>query len=385
MVQVRIEPDWYMIGFSTDKPFRMEGFHSPNILWILDEAKGLERWLYDAVEGSLTGGNSRVLELSTTDGADQQCPFRQHHESELNSWNCISLSAFDSPFVNPSHFPESKLHMNKDLYNYGKSKTGREWPKKLEEKIQIVEEATIKDKKMMWTTKRPDLWETKILGEFTTSGESNLLPLSWVMSAVDAKIEYTEDDAYSKRHGLDIARMGTDKTVLTTKERKELLPQEIWGKKNTMQTVGIVRNLIEPNEMIQVDACGLGAGVFDRLAELGQPVIGLDSAHKAFDDQKFANLKAEMWWCSREIFERQYEEGNILSIPDDPELIEDLTGMKYLIKSDGRIIVEDKKEFKKRMGRSPDQGDSCVYCLYEPPLFEEEYYGEADDDTDIFL
>ena len=330
----------------------------------------------------MTGGRARVLELSTTDGADQQSAFRQHHTEERTAWNCIQLSAFDSPFVNPSHFPNEQKYINKELFNYGKPLKGREWPKSLENDIQITNEPDIKDKRMLWEIKRPELWKTKILGEFSTEGENNLIPLSWVQSAVNSEVD---DTITGHCYGLDVARMGNDLSVLTERENKIVYPQEVWGKKNTMQTVGIVKNLIEDDDLIKVDACGLGAGVFDRLAELGQPVIGLDSAHKAFDDQKFFNLKAEMWWCAREIFERQYEEGNILSISDDPELIEDLTGMKYLIKSDGRIIVEDKKEFKKRMGRSPDQGDSFVYCIYEPPVFEDEYYGEADDEQDIFL
>ncbi len=382
MLQVRIEPDWYMIGFSTDKPFRMEGFHSPNILWILDEGKGLEKWLYDAVEGSLTGGNARVLELSTTDGADQQCPFRQHHSTDLHAWNCIKLSAYDSPFVDPAQFPDAKKYMNQDLYKYGKPRKGREWPEELEEEIQIVEEATIKDKKELWQIKRPDLWETKILGEFSTTSENNIIPLDWVLSAVDSEIDDT--DSFDK-YGFDAARMGSDKCVLTRQTGKLIHPQEIWGKKNTMASTGMIRSSIEPTDLIQVDACGLGAGIFDRLAELGQPVIGLDSAHAAFDDQKFFNLKAEMWWCAREKFERQYEEGNVLSIPNDPELIEDLTGARYIIKSDGRIIIEDKKEYKKRMGRSPDQGDSFVYTVFEVQEFEDQYFGESDDENIIMI
>ena len=157
ILQVRIDPEWYMIGFSTDKPFRMEGFHSQNILWVLDEAKGLEKWLYDAIEGSLTGGFSRVLELSTTDGADQQSVFRQHHNSERSEWNCIKFSAFDSPFVDIKHFAKYKKHVNKKLYKYGKPEKGREWSKELEKSIQIVTEKYIKGKQS-WITKRPDYY-----------------------------------------------------------------------------------------------------------------------------------------------------------------------------------------------------------------------------------
>ena len=138
-------------------------------------------------------------------------------------------------------------------------------------------------------------------------------------------------------------------------------------------------------EIVKVDACGLGSGAFDDLAEAGHAVIGLDSASSAFDPVKFKNLRAEIWWNARDIFRKQFEEGNVISIPNDPELIMDLTGLQYKPLTSGQYLMEAKEVYKKRLGRSPDKGDSCVYCLYEPPVYEEEYYGEVDDDNDIFL
>ena len=382
MQQVRIAPDWYMIGFSTDKPFRIEGFHGKHILWILDEAKGLPQWVYDAVEGSLTGGFSRMLEISTTDGADQQCPLRIHHTSDREKWNCAKFSAFDSPFVDPKEFPEYKKHINTELYNYGKPKAGTEWPIKLSDEIQIITPEYIHDHED-WIIKRPDLWETKILGDYSTSTESNIIPIKWIESAINAEV--INDPSVQRKWGFDVARMGTDKCILTPIEDKTVYEQISWGKTKTMESAGIARQHAGEDGLIQIDSCGVGAGVFDRLAELGQPVIGLDSAAKAFDSKTYFNLKAEMWFNVRELFELQYENGNVLSIPNDPELIEDLSGAKYLIKSDGRIIIEDKKTYKKRLGRSPDKGDSFVYGVYKPPNLEYIYEGEATEEEDIFL
>jgi len=381
MQQVRITPDWYMIGFSTDKPFRMEGFHGKHILWILDEAKGLPQWVYDAVEGSLTGGFSRLLEISTTDGADQQCPLRIHHTSERAKWNCAKFSAFDSPFVAPEDFPEYRKHINPILYDYGKPTSGPEWPIKLADKIQIITPEYIRDH-MDWIAKRPDLWETKILGDFATTTENNIIPIKWIESAVNAKVDNPEAE---RSYGFDVARMGSDRCVLTPINGKIVEEQIAWGKTKTMESVGKVRQIAGEDALIKVDSCGVGAGVFDRLAEIGQPTIGLDSAAKAFDNKTYFNLKAEMWFNVRTLFEAQYEMGDVLSIPDDRELIEDLSGAKYLVRSDGRIIVESKEIFKKRLGRSPDKGDSFVYGLYEPPNLEYVYEGEATEGEDVFL
>ena len=380
--EIRIDPDWYMLGFSTDKPYRMEGFHDANILWILDEAKGLEQWLFDAVEGSMTGGQARILELSTTDGADQQCSFRKHHSQERSAWNCIKFSAYDSPFVNPSKFPREKKYMNQDLFKYGRPKNKSEWPKKLQPEIQITNEPDIKEKRKMWEIKRPDLWETKVLGEFAKESEYNLIPLAWVESAINAVVDAGDG---ATRYGFDVARMGNDQCVLTKMTGKTVEFQDTWGKKKLSWSVGKLMAETKLSDIINVDACGVGAGVFDDLAEQGHAAVGLDSAASAFDTKTYKNLRAEMWFNARAIFEEQYENGNVISIPDDDELIEDLTGIRYKPLPNGQYLMENKEEYKKRLGRSPDKGDSFVYNVYIPPLYAEEYYGEADDDTDIFL
>lgn len=365
-LHVKVKPEWYMLGFSTDKPHKAEGYHSPHILWILDEAKGLNQWLYDALEGSMTGGTARVLEISTTDGADQQCPFRRHHNTERRNWNCIHFSAFDSPFVNPLEFKEYEHYFNKELYNYGKPKDRPEWDLKLTEKIQIATSGWIKEQEKDWKKTREDLWETKVLGEFSTTTDNNVIPLDWIMSAVNANITVVEESEY----GLDVARFGDDTNVLVHRKGGSVQFIKEWGKINTMETVGKVILERTDNGIIKVDMIGVGAGVFDRLAEQGQPVIGVDSAKKAWKDDTYFNLRAEMWFTLRNYFEKQYREGNTISIPDDAELISDLSGMKYTIHSDGRMKIEKKDDFKKRYGRSPNKGDALVYAFAKLDYWE---------------
>lgn len=379
---IKTSQDSYMIGFATDQPVSLEGFHAPHILWILDEAKGLPQWVYDAVEGSFTGGFVRVLELSTTDGAEQQGPFRQHHTRGRDVWKCIQFSAFDSPFVGPDEFPEYSSKRNMDLYDFGKPLDKPEWPVDLTTEIQITSQEDILEKERDWKEKRTDLWVTKVFGEFSLSSEDNVIPLDWVMSAVNASVVQTD---YEESYGLDIARMGSDRCVLTSKIGKEFQPQECWGKRKFPYSAGRVLKSCDRESVIKADINGLGVGLFDILAASGQAIIGLDSASKAYNEKAFVNLRAEAWWAAREMFERQYEEGNVCSIPDDPELIEDLTGIKYTYKLDGRIIIEPKEKYKLRLGRSPDKGDSFVYNVYNPIEVAEEFLGEADEENDIYV
>lgn len=370
-LRIDVTPEWYMMGFSTDRAENVEGFHSPNILWILDEAKGMPAWMYDAVEGSMTGGNSKVLEISTTDGADQQCPFRKHHTSERAGWNCIHFSAFDSPFVHPDDFPEYEKHKNKKLYKYGKLKDKAEWDISLSSKIQIATKEWILDRHEGWFVKYPMMWETKVIGDFSTQTEDNVIPLAWVESAINAEVSGEDPCEY----GVDVAWKGDDRDVLTKRIGGKVIWQEMWAKTNPMETTGKCIKFYDKDGIFKVDSIGIGAGVFSRLAELGYPVIGIDSRKDAWDNKTYFNIRAEMWFTLRHLFERQFNTGNVISIPNDSELIEDLTGMKYVIHSDGRIIIEKKEKFKSRFGRSPDKGDSLVYAFADLDKFVMEEEG----------
>ena len=374
-LRVGIDEETYMIGFSTDRATNIEGYHAPNILWILDEAKGLPEWLYDSIEGSLTGGNSRVLEISTTDGADQQCAFRRHHTTERTEWNCIRFSAFDSPFVNPNDYEEYNPEKNPLLYKYGKPKKCREWPAKLEPEIQLATNEWINDRIKAWSKYKQDLLVTKVFGRYSAEDSQNILPIEWVESAIEAKVDAT----LPREYGLDVARFGDDETVLFERNGGTFKEALVWGKKDTMETAGIVKQCIDRNDdhgVTKVDIIGIGAGVFDRLAEQSVPVIGVGSGAKAYNENAYFNHKAEIWFHAQSIFKEQYDKGNALSIPNDKGLIEELTAMRYLTHSDGRLRVEKKEEFKKRVGRSPDRADAFVYCLYH-------YAAEVNDDEYI--
>lgn len=369
-VQVKIAPDWYMYGFSTDYATNMEGHHAPAILWILDEAKGLPKWLYDSAEGSMTGGFSRILEISTTDGAGQQCPLRLHHTTDTGRWKCIHLSAFDSPLVamDDPDFEKYRRLMNPDLVKYGRPEHGTEWPLEIGREIQLTDKAYILDHQRDWEIKEPETWKTKIGGDFSTLGEDVVIPLEWIMAATNnTKVKPRPERTC---FGLDVGELGTDSSVLTERNGGVVQPQETWQGVEPMQLAGRVVLITAKRGPIHIDKIGVGSGPFWRLLEMGHPVVGVDSAASPLhdtDEEAFLNLRAEMWWHARAVFLRNYEEGDVLSIPDDPALREELSAVHYEIRSDGRIKIEEKKKIIKRIGRSPDKGDSLIYCLANLP------------------
>jgi len=360
---VHIASEWFMIGFSTDNATSIEGYHAPNILWILDEAKGLDSWVYDSLEGSMTGGNSRVLEISTTDGADQQTAFFQHHHKERAQWKTIHLSAFDSPFVRVEAFKKLSPKRLKILHDYGKPFKGQEWPDEWRERIQIVDEDYIKEKADTWKKSRIDLWQTKIEGDLLDVSAHNIIPLVWVESAINAEVTPVNNTV---TYGLDVG-VGGDPSVLVKKVDKRIEYVYDWVDTNTMRTTGeVVRRLNKAPGIVRIDMIGVGHGVFNRLDELGKPVIGIDSRNKpALEfEEVYLNLRSQMWFHMRDLFEAQYLHGNAISIPDDAELIEELTCVMFKTMSNGRIVVESKEDLKKesRLGRSTNKADALIYA-----------------------
>ena len=55
-----------------------------------------------------------------------------------------------------------------------------------------------------------------------------------------------------------------------------------------------------------------------------------------------------------------------LDIPNDVILKQDLTGRLFGYDVKNRKKIEKKEEFRKRYHRSPDDGDGCVLCTYDP-------------------
>ena len=83
-------------------------------------------------------------------------------------------------------------------------------------------------------------------------------------------------------------------------------------------------------------------------------------SNDVFEKNEYANIVTEMFFFLKE---ELIQNKNVI-IPDDMELIEDLSSRKYLFKSDGRLIIESKDEVKKRIKRSPGRGDSFLLAVY---------------------
>ncbi len=168
------------------------------------------------------------------------------------------------------------------------------------------------------------------------------------------------------RFGLDVARFGDDKCVLTVRRGRLVMRQAVWGKTDLMSTAGRVRQEVLAYrgkgahvEQIAVDVIGVGAGVADALrAWFGEDVVADVNVSVKLDDGANYNLRAAMWSSMREWLPTA-------ALPNDPELRTDLTGLRYSYRG-GLLLLESKDEAKKRGLKSPDRGDSLALTFAAP-------------------
>jgi hypothetical protein len=108
---------------------------------------------------------------------------------------------------------------------------------------------------------------------------------------------------------------------------------------------------------ILVDSIGLGAGVVDRLKELGLPATGINvSESPSFSAAgQYVNVKAELWYRGKAWLEKRD-----CKLPNDDRLINELATVRYKFASNGKTQIESKDEIKRRGLKSPDVADSFI-------------------------
>jgi hypothetical protein len=165
--------------------------------------------------------------------------------------------------------------------------------------------------------------------------------------------------------GVDVARFGDDKTAFAFREGRKVHWVVSKSKYSTMDTVGEVVQLHRRHRFkrIFVDVIGVGAGVVDRLRELGLAniVVAVNSSERAIDDKHYYNKRTEMWGEFRE-----WLKDGPCSIPDEDALAADVGAVTYKFDSNGRWQLEKKEDMKKRILRSPDEGDAVALTFAEP-------------------
>jgi hypothetical protein len=202
----------------------------------------------------------------------------------------------------------------------------------------------------------------EFLCDFRAAGDDQLLSLNDVEAA--SRIEYKPGamDYAPKILGVDPARFGNDRSVIVPRQGLQVFKPMVYRGLDNMELANRVALKIEQwqPDAVFVDA-GAGAGVIDRLRQLGHSVVEVNFGGRA-SDQRYVNKRTEMW------FEMAESVRAGLSIPNDNALKLELATPFYKFDSQNRLALESKDDIKKRMpeGASPDIADALALTYAFP-------------------
>lgn len=203
----------------------------------------------------------------------------------------------------------------------------------------------------------PELYAHKWLGEPLSQTDNAILNRTDVLQAMEREVS----DEGQIEVGVDVARMGDDRTCFYKRKGLKIIDFVEYKSKRTTDIVYYLKNFINSDKkiLLKIDDTGVGAGVTDPLIAEEYNVMPVNFGSSPKDKDKYPNAISEMWFGFKDIL-------NQVQIPYDQDLLMELSTREWKMDIKGRRAVESKDIYKKRGFRSPDKADALLLCFYEP-------------------
>ena len=137
------EEEWFASWVPCKNPKNVEGYHGENLLWIVEEAKGVPDAVFESIHGALSQANNYFY-ISSTCSAPQGY-FYETHTKKLDQWDVFKIPSWESPRVSPERI-----------------------------------EGWIKE----WGEDSP-IYQARVAAEFPDEDTFTMVPLSWLLRSVE--------------------------------------------------------------------------------------------------------------------------------------------------------------------------------------------------------
>lgn len=339
--------EWFAVARTASKPDALQGFHADDVLYIIDEASGVDDSIFEPVLGALSTPGAKLLMCG----------------------NPTQLSGFFYESHNKNRSSYAAFHID-----------GRKSSRVSQDFVQTIIRMYGEDS---------DVFRVRVAGDFPLQEDDIFIPLPLVENSI--MTEFSPRKKPDSIHiGCDVARFGDDRTVIGYKIDEKA---EFYKKRQGQDTMKTADDIVMLGEMlvqryrlspdaddpipVKVDDGGVGGGVVDRLRQMKRnapeklwwleiyPVIfGQRIKHKHYHDST-----TYMMSVVKKLLQPYDEDGHKkpveLILPDDDDLAAQLSGRKYGLTETSKIKVESKDAMKKRGRPSPDEAD-CVLLLCLP-------------------
>jgi len=331
-----------MVAWSERNTEAFAGLHNKGkrILLVMDEASAIPDQIWEVAEGALTDRDTEIIWVAFGNPTRNKGRFRDCHPGGrfAHRWQSLKVDSRTVSFTN-------KAQLDGWIKDYGEDS---------------------------------DFVRIRILGEFPRIDAESFIPYDVAVAAVERPVEPQMNSALIL--GVDVGRFGDDPSVIYPRKGRDALTHrpEIFYGISTMELAARVvttYNLLRA-DAIMVDVGGVGGGVVDRLRQLRVPVFDVDFGSGAdyineIDPQvKYANKRAEIWGAVRDWLPG----GSVvnLTIPSPTgtniTLVDELIGPTYGLNNREEILLEAKKDMRRRGVPSPNVADALATTFAYPSV-----------------
>jgi hypothetical protein len=295
-----------------ENPEAFQGFHSENMLFLVDEASGVDEMIFEVGKGAMSTVGAKTLMCANP--TRRSGYFFEAFHLHRDHWHGITVSCLDSSMASPEFIKEMTDEYGEDS----------------------------------------DIFRIRVLGEFPRASSTQFISAD----LVDSCSAYIPQgwEKQPKVLGVDVARFGDDKSVICKRQGRKVFPLLKFSQLDTMALADRVAEMIDDwkPDAVAIDGGGVGGGVIDRLKSLGYDVTEVQFGGRANNPQDYADRRSEMW----DRLKAAMTDG--IQIPNDSQLKDDLCGPDYVFNRRDKRFLETKDSMKKRGLKSPDCADSLA-------------------------
>ncbi len=336
---LRFNDEHFAIGISTDTPVNFQGFHSPNLLLLVDEASGISPEIFDMMEAL----HPKCIVL-LGNPLDATGKFAECFMSER--WHQITISCEDAVA----------------------------WQEKNGKIPGLVTREWIKDMADLHGIKSP-WYRVHVLGLPPEQDEFALIERGWVdrarkgLDSDGIPLDEENEDDEVKIISFDIAsKHGENETVIGFRYGHTLKTIKGFRKQTSTWIRDQVQSMyskLESNVVVH-DADGLGESMSEQLSEMHVPSLEFHGGYsqKAMSN-KFRNLRSQFYWVIAKKFEKGLYNLKQLNQHDFEMLREQLCSIRVKPEDGmGRFQIETKEDMLTRGIKSPDYADCFMMSEY---------------------
>lgn len=333
--------DWGIITVTASREENAQGYHDDSLTVIAEEASGISPEIITTFKGTLSNADALFLMIGNPNSRD--CEFFNCFNRQRHEWKCITFNAEETG-KRYAHTPFGQGIMSRN-------------------------EALAKE-----FGRDSNVYRVRVLGEFPHTDPNTVMSseeLEHCTGNADRMYKHVltkrANGEKIKQFGLDFARFGGDENVFFRRQGNAIVD---WGyfvhtePKHLVERVFMLQKQAgwSDEETIYVpDANGMGEGMMIEFHERGKRVIEFKAQMTPSESEKYDNIITEAWFNMRNLVRNKN-----CYIPNDNQLIQQLSGRQYFITNKGKIAIESKDDYKKRHeNQSPDRADALVMAFYD--------------------